>query len=192
MWVWFITCLNTFACAQVHVHATTCLFWTGLIYLPESDLFIWMRMFPVVHHREFPYAQGNPHYAPGIFFLSWYTNQYFLKTTLILSYRHKQTHTHTHTHTHKPWFRPPLFLEGKVNFDYLPWRGEFEKLKKQLVLFLFNFLRFIIFTFTNYFTLCKIVLYIWRKIIFSTTIILWKKVTLICLKMNLKISHKLQ
>ena len=66
--------------------------------------------------------KGNTHYE--IFFQSWYTNQYFLKITLILS------HTHTHTHAHTPWFRSPLFLEGKVNFDYLPWRGEFEKLKK--------------------------------------------------------------
>ena len=37
------------------------------------------------------------------------------------------------------------------------------------------FLRFIIFTFRNYFALCKIVLCIWRKIIFSATIILWKR-----------------
>ena len=55
----------------------------------------------------------------------------------------------------------------------------------------FLFSRFIIFTFTNYFTLCKIVLCIWRKII-SVTIILWKMAILSCLKMNLKISHKLR
>ena len=53
------------------------------------------------------------------------------------------------------------------------------------------FSRFIIFTFRNYFTLCKIVLCIWRSF-FSVTIILWKKVILSCLKMNLKISHKLR
>ena len=55
------------------------------------------------------------------------------------------------------------------------------------------FSRFIIFTFRNYFTLCKIVLcYAFEeKLFFSATIILWKKITLICLKMNLKISHKL-
>ena len=54
------------------------------------------------------------------------------------------------------------------------------------------FSRFIIFTIKNYFTLCKIVLRIWRKIIFSVTIILWKKVILSCLKMNLQISRKLR
>ena len=54
------------------------------------------------------------------------------------------------------------------------------------------FSRFIIFTFRNYFTLFKIVLCIWRKKIFSLTIILWKKVILSCLEMNLKISHKLR
>ena len=57
------------------------------------------------------------------------------------------------------------------------------------------FSRFILFTFTNSFTLCKIVLYIWWKVIFSVTIILWKnyeKFILNCLKMNLKISHKLR
>ena len=48
------------------------------------------------------------------------------------------------------------------------------------------FSRFIIFTFRNCFSLCQIVLCIWRK-----TIVLWKKYILSCLKMNLKISHKL-
>ena len=52
------------------------------------------------------------------------------------------------------------------------------------------FSRFIIFAFRNYFTLCKIVLRIWRKIIFSASIILWKKVIHSCLNMHLKISHK--
>ena len=37
------------------------------------------------------------------------------------------------------------------------------------------FSRFIIFTCRNYFTLCKIVLCIWRKKFFSTIMILWKK-----------------
>ena len=76
-------------------------------------------------------------------------------------------------------------------------RGEeSEKLKKgvevwcrERSLFLFNFFKFIISTFTNYFTLSKTVLCIWRKFI-SATIILWKKVILSCLKMNLEISHK--
>ena len=40
----------------------------------------------------------------------------------------------------------------------------------------FSFLtRFIIFTFRNYFNPCKIVLCIWRKIIFNCHIVLWKK-----------------
>ena len=58
----------------------------------------------------------------------------------------------------------------------------------ELVLFLFNFPRFIIFTFRNYFTLCKIVLCIWRKNKFSA-IIVWKNIILSCLKLNLKIYH---
>ena len=39
-------------------------------------------------------------------------------------------------------------------------------LKGGLALFLFNFWSFIIFVLRNYFTLCEIVLCIWRKIIF--------------------------
>ena len=46
------------------------------------------------------------------------------------------------------------------------------------------FSRFIIFTFRNYFTLCKIVLY-FEEHFFFANIILWKKVILSCLKMNL-------
>ena len=71
----------------------------------------------------------------------------------------------------------PLFLKrGKVDFDYLPRRGEYEKLEKGggsmvkgQVGWNFSYLifwRFIIFTFRNYITLCKIVLCIWRKTIF--------------------------
>ena len=52
------------------------------------------------------------------------------------------------------------------------------------------FSRFIIFKFRN-FTLCKMVLCIWRKKNFAT-MILWKKVILSCLKTNLKISHNLR
>ena len=51
------------------------------------------------------------------------------------------------------------------------------------------FSRFIIFTFRNYFTLCKIVLRIWRKIIFFCYHNFMKKVILSCLKMNQKIFH---
>ena len=73
--------------------------------------------------------------------------------------------------------RTPIFLKrGKVNLDYLPRRGEYEKLEKGggsmvkgQVGWHFSYLifsRFIIFTFRNYCTLCKIVLCIWRKTIF--------------------------
>ena len=81
---------------------------------------------------------------------------------------------------------PPFFLKGReVNFSYLPRKGENEKIQKeggsmgQGQIFLKEggwhfpyliFSRFIIFTFRNYFTLCKIVLCIWRKT-FSSTII---------------------
>ena len=85
---------------------------------------------------------------------------------------------------------PPNFkAAGGVNFDYLPRRrGESEKLEKgsgsmvqgQVLLkvcvwaercggwhFLsLIFSRFIIFTYRNYITLCKIVLCIWRETIF--------------------------
>ena len=72
------------------------------LYLQETDTFIGMRMFPTVHHREFPYKR-HLHYYVGIFYQFLHTNQYFLNTTLILSHTthtHTQTHTHTHTHTH--------------------------------------------------------------------------------------------
>ena len=91
-----------------------------------------------------------------------------------------------------------LFLKGKgvdgglgrVNFDYLPragernlkkWKKEVEVWCRERSLFLFNFFKLIISTFTNYFTLSKTVLCIWRKFI-SATITLWKKVILSCLK----------
>ena len=61
---------------------------------------------------------------------------------------------------------PPFFKVREVNFNQLPLRWEFEKLKKELevqcrgIHFLFNFSRSIIFTFRNHFTPCKILLYI--------------------------------
>ena len=66
---------------------------------------------------------------------------------------------------------------------------------KQLIAKKFSYLifsRFIIFTFRNYFILWKTVLCIWRKIIFFCHHNYVKKVILTCLKMNLKISHKLR
>ena len=67
-----------------------------------------------------------------------------------------------------------------------------------LALFLCNHLKVIIFTFRNYFILCKIVSDIFfLRIVFeekknSATIILREKVIRSCLKMNLKISHELR
>ena len=54
------------------------------------------------------------------------------------------------------------------------------------------FSSFIIFTCRNYFTPCKIVLCIWRKRFFFCQHNFIKKVIRSCLRMNLKISHKLR
>ena len=45
---------------------------------PETNTFIGMRMFPNVHHREFPYVQKNPHYYPRIFYQLLCTDREFL------------------------------------------------------------------------------------------------------------------
>ena len=50
----------------------------------------------------------------------------------------------------------------------------------------------LIMTLLNYFTYCKIVLWIWRKNIFYCHLNFMKKVILSCLKINLKISCKLK
>ena len=66
------------------------------IYLPETDTFIGLRMFPTVHHREFPCVQGNTLTIPLTFFHQLlYTNQYFLNTILVVSNTCTRTHTHT-------------------------------------------------------------------------------------------------
>ena len=61
-----------------------------------------------------------------------------------------------------------------------------------LALFLFNFqdLSFLHLEITLSFA--KLCYAFEEKLFFSSTIILWKKVILSCLKMNLKISHKLR
>ena len=73
---------------------------------------------------------------------------------------------------------PPFLNGGEVNFKYLPQRGQIWKIKKirwkygagagllkrwgwRFSYLIFS--RFIIFAFRNYFTLCKILLCIWRK-----------------------------
>ena len=104
---------------------------------------------------------------------------------------------------------PPFKRVGKVNFNDLLrrgggwlWKIENREWKYDAGAGLLNrggwhfsyliFSSFIIFTGRNYFTLCKIVLCIWRKFFFSATIILWKKFIRSYLKMNLKISNKLR
>ena len=65
------------------------------IYLPETDTFIGLRMFPTVHHREFPCVQGNTLTIPLTFFHQLlYTNQYFLNKILVVSHTCTRTHTH--------------------------------------------------------------------------------------------------
>ena len=144
----------------------------------------------------------------------------------------------------------PFFKWGEVNFNYLPWRRESEKLEKEggsivqgqvflkegLALFLFNLLKVYHFYIQNYFTksssaaghslhqqltsadissqrlvhptaaddfvICSNASVdkclccqadIWCILqLNKSSIVLWKKVILICLKMNLKISHKLR
>ena len=54
------------------------------------------------------------------------------------------------------------------------------------------YLRFLIFTFIIILLVAKLCYAFEEKLFFSATIILWKKVILSCLKMNLKISHKLR
>ena len=96
--------------------------------------------------------------------------------------------------------RTPIFLKGESKLWLPPWEvGKSEKaglLKRRGgVDWHFSYLifsRFIIFTFRNYFTLCKIVLCIWRKITFFCHHNFMKNVILSCLKMNLNISHKLR
>ena len=96
----------------------------------------------------------------------------------------------------------PFLKGGRVNFDNLHQRreggGGIWKIEKRGWKYgaggagghfsYFSFSRFIIFAFKNYFTLCKIVSCIWRKCHHN----FMKKVILSCLKMNLKISHKLR
>ena len=61
-------------------------------------------------------------------------------------------------------------------------------LSKPLIFLIFS--KFIIFTFKNYFTLFKIMLYIWRKIMFFCRHKFVKKVILSCLKMTLCVWEK--
>ena len=83
------------------------------IYQPETDkfigiileniTFIGMRMFPTVHHREFPSVQGDTLTITLGFFISFY--QYFLNITLVFTliytciHIHAYSYTYTNTHT---------------------------------------------------------------------------------------------
>ena len=58
-------------------------------------------------------------------------------------------------------------------------------LKRGLALFLFNISRFIVLHLEIILVFAKFLLHFWRKIIFSNSLILWKKVILSFLKMNL-------
>ena len=92
----------------------------------------------------------------------------------------------------------PPFLKGEVNFIYLPWRGGIWKLKKGWkygvgegplkrrgwLFSYFIFSRFIIFTFRIY----NCVMHLKKNYYHNSM----KKVILKCLKMNLKISHKIR
>ena len=106
---------------------------------------------------------------------------------------------------------PPVFLKGGSKFWLPPLDGGIWKIKKRGWKYgvgagllkrgawhfsYLSFWRFVIFTIP--FTLCKITLPFAKscypfeeKLFFSATIILWQKVILSYLKMNLKIFHKL-
>ena len=91
----------------------------------------------------------------------------------------------------KFWLPPPeggIWKNQRKVWKYAAGAGPLKK--KGLILFLFHFLRFIIFTFRNY-PLQNCYAF-QEKLFFYVTIILWKKVILSCLKMNLKISHDLR
>ena len=85
---WYIYCDN--------IRRYHCITWENVcmicIYLPETDTFMGMWMFPAVYHMEFSYALENPHYYPRMFYQLLYSNQYYLNTNLVY-------HTYTNTHT---------------------------------------------------------------------------------------------
>ena len=87
-----------------------------IISIPEADTFIGMKMFPTVHHREFPCVQRNPHYYPGIFIN-------FCTLINILSTQLWFYHTHTDTHTHHTSLTVPIlslnFNLSNLEFGYL-------------------------------------------------------------------------
>ena len=76
---------------------------TCIYHLPESDTLIGIRMFSTKHHRKFPSVQGFlcfprdfPHYYSGILYQLLDSNQYFFKTTLVLSHHTTLHHTTPH------------------------------------------------------------------------------------------------
>ena len=115
----------------------------------------------------------------------WYCKGRYLSVTPVdqlqrqLGVRFFSTLYYTRPHSTEP----PFFKEG-VNFNISLGGEEFEKSKKgqkygagllkkwRLALFHLIFSSFIFFTLRNYFTLCKIVLYIWRK---KVSRLLWEK-----------------
>ena len=104
-------------------------------------------------------------------------------------------------------FRTPCFKEGGVNFNHLSRRGGFLKIKKRgwkygagagllkrgagiFPIYFFKGLSFLHLKITLSFA--KLCYAFEEKKFFSATIIFWKKVIWSCLKMTLKISHKLR
>ena len=113
-----------------------------------------------------------------------------LAYTVICFYRNKLS---------AQWNLMPILITFTVCVLLSQWTSlrRYEKFKKRVEVWCRSrssliFSRFIIFTFRNYFTICKIVLCIWRRIIFFCDHNFMKKVILSCLKMNLEISHKLR
>ena len=109
--------------------------------------------------------------------------------------------TNKHCHNSDPPPPPPFLFKGGeggyVNFDYLPRRGRTWKIKRGGWMYgagagllkregwHFSYLIFSRFIILNFAKLCYA---FEQKLFFSTTIILGKKVILICPKMNMKIN----
>ena len=71
---------------------------TICICLPETDKFIGMRIFLIVHHREFPYVEGNTFTITVEFFINYCKLINIFSTQLwFVTHTHAKIHAHTHT-----------------------------------------------------------------------------------------------
>ena len=70
------------------------------MYLPETDTFVEMRMFPIMHHRDFPCVERNTLTIFLRFFISYCPLIDISSTQLWLYHTHTHTHTRTHARTH--------------------------------------------------------------------------------------------